>query len=43
LRTAEAGLDRNLQHVLFAARLVTGGVCVCVCVCVLDWSWLLKP
>ena len=30
LRTAEAGLDRNLQHVLFAARLVTGGVCMFV-------------
>ena len=31
----EAGvIGRRQYHALFAARLVTGGVCVCVCVCV---------
>jgi hypothetical protein len=32
------GLGRRQHHPLFAARLVTGGVCVCVCVCGVYWS-----
>ena len=38
----EAGvIGRRQYHALFAARLVTGGVCVCVCVCVCVVYWML--